>query len=335
MKLYGVKGSPFVRKALVALEEKGLPYELETMVSVNPKSPELLALHPLGKIPVLRDGDVVVPDSSVICAYLEKKLPSPALYPDDPAELAKALFLEEYADTRMFEVLGPILFERVVKRFVMKQEPGRGARGEAPRTRAAAGARLSRVPARRRPRDGAARASASRTSALGAQLATLTLSGIEIDAARWPRTARYYAGAPGAPFVQDRDGRLGHARGGSHAIRPALLQPAAREPARAAARHGGRRDAGRDARPGTRSSSAPASSARCCGSPRRRRPRRCAGNGDEVLVTDGPFAETKEILGGLAILECADLDEALAFAKRCPLARIGTVEVRPEFGPPR
>lgn len=56
-------------------------------------------------------------------------------------------------------------------------------------------------------------------------------------------------------------------------------------------------------------------------------------NGDELLVSDGPFAETKEILGGLAILECADLDQALAFAKRCPLARIGTVEVRPEWGP--
>jgi hypothetical protein len=59
------------------------------------------------------------------------------------------------------------------------------------------------------------------------------------------------------------------------------------------------------------------------------------GQGGDVLVSDGPFAETKEILGGLAILECADRAEALAFAKRCPLARIGTVEVRPEFGPPR
>ncbi len=57
--------------------------------------------------------------------------------------------------------------------------------------------------------------------------------------------------------------------------------------------------------------------------------------GGKVLVSDGPFAETKEILGGLAILECADLDEALAFAKRCPLARIGTVEVRPEWPPAR
>ena len=58
-------------------------------------------------------------------------------------------------------------------------------------------------------------------------------------------------------------------------------------------------------------------------------------DGDEVLVSDGPFAETKEILGGLAILECADLDDALAFARRCPLAKIGTVEVRPEFAAAR
>jgi len=57
--------------------------------------------------------------------------------------------------------------------------------------------------------------------------------------------------------------------------------------------------------------------------------------GGAVLVSDGPFAETKEILGGLALLECADLDEALAWARRCPLVRAGTVEVRPEWGTSR
>jgi len=57
--------------------------------------------------------------------------------------------------------------------------------------------------------------------------------------------------------------------------------------------------------------------------------------GKDVLVSDGPFAETKEILGGLALIECADLDEALGWARRCPLVRAGTVEVRPEWGPPR
>jgi hypothetical protein len=57
--------------------------------------------------------------------------------------------------------------------------------------------------------------------------------------------------------------------------------------------------------------------------------------GNDVLVTDGPFAETKEILGGLAVLECAHLDEALGWAKRCPLLRIGRIEVRPEAAAPR
>jgi hypothetical protein len=54
--------------------------------------------------------------------------------------------------------------------------------------------------------------------------------------------------------------------------------------------------------------------------------------GGEVVVTDGPFAETKEILGGLVLIECAGLDEALAFARRCPIVQFGTVEVRPEWG---
>jgi len=57
--------------------------------------------------------------------------------------------------------------------------------------------------------------------------------------------------------------------------------------------------------------------------------------GGNMLVTDGPFAETKEILGGLAVIECSDLDQALAWARRCPIVRIGTVEVRPEFAAPR
>jgi glutathione S-transferase len=171
------------------------------MVSVTPKPPELLALHPLGKIPVLRDGEVVVPDSSVICAYLEKKFPSPALYPDAPAELAKALFLEEYADTRMFEVLGPILFERVVKRFVMKQEPDEARVAEKLENHLPPMLDYieSKLPGDRAsvlPRFGIA------DVALGAQLGTLRLSGIEIDAKRWPRTARYYAALLARPSFE-------------------------------------------------------------------------------------------------------------------------------------
>ena len=47
------------------------------------------------------------------------------------------------------------------------------------------------------------------------------------------------------------------------------------------------------------------------------------------LVTDGPFAETKEQLGGLYVIEAADLDEATAIAARIPSALIGSIEVRP------
>jgi hypothetical protein len=50
-------------------------------------------------------------------------------------------------------------------------------------------------------------------------------------------------------------------------------------------------------------------------------------------ITDGPFAETKEVLAGYYVLECADLDEALKQAARLPMARWGTVEVRPVMPP--
>src|SRR5690348_11722195 len=51
-------------------------------------------------------------------------------------------------------------------------------------------------------------------------------------------------------------------------------------------------------------------------------------NGD-LLVTDGPFAETKEGIVGFDLLECADLDEAIAVARAHPMARAGRLEIRP------
>jgi hypothetical protein len=48
-----------------------------------------------------------------------------------------------------------------------------------------------------------------------------------------------------------------------------------------------------------------------------------------AIVTDGPFAETKEQIAGFDVLECADLDEAIAVACRHPMARLGILEVRP------
>ncbi|HJQ90864.1 MAG TPA: YciI family protein [Acidimicrobiia bacterium] len=54
-----------------------------------------------------------------------------------------------------------------------------------------------------------------------------------------------------------------------------------------------------------------------------------SGKGGEPVFTDGPFAETKEVLGGFYLLEVADLDEALKWAQQIPGAWYGRVEVRP------
>jgi hypothetical protein len=51
--------------------------------------------------------------------------------------------------------------------------------------------------------------------------------------------------------------------------------------------------------------------------------------GDETLTTDGPFAETKEQLGGFYLVDCKDLDEAIETAAKIPGARDGAIEVRP------
>ena len=52
----------------------------------------------------------------------------------------------------------------------------------------------------------------------------------------------------------------------------------------------------------------------------------------KTMVTDGPFAETKEVVGGFDILECSSLEEAVEIAAEHPIAEMGTIEVRPFWG---
>src|SRR5262245_42436653 len=112
--VYGAGASPFVRKVRVVLAEKKLPYDLEPVLPIN-VSAEFKKISPLGKIPAYRDGEVTLSDSSVICAYLERKHPSPALYPSDPYEFARALWFEEYGDSALVGVTGPkIFFKKII-----------------------------------------------------------------------------------------------------------------------------------------------------------------------------------------------------------------------------
>ncbi len=102
--LYGVSLSPFVRKVRAAFALKSIDYEL---VAVMPGAmdPEFRAISPLSKIPVWQEGEFILPDSSAICAYIERKVPTPPLYPAESRAYGQALFWEEYADTRLVESL--------------------------------------------------------------------------------------------------------------------------------------------------------------------------------------------------------------------------------------
>ncbi len=114
--------SPYVRKVLVALELKGLPYEIDPIVPFMGDD-RFSKLSPLRRIPVFMDDDVTLSDSSVICEYLEDRHPIPPLYPKDPAQRARARWLEEFADTRMGEVFIWRLFNEVaIKPFVWGEE---------------------------------------------------------------------------------------------------------------------------------------------------------------------------------------------------------------------
>ncbi len=90
--------------------EKGLKFESEDLNPYSPP-PNFMALSPLGKIPLLQDGDFILNDSSAICAYLDAEHTTGApMLPENPKALGKTLWIEEYADTALFSVISAGVF---------------------------------------------------------------------------------------------------------------------------------------------------------------------------------------------------------------------------------
>jgi glutathione S-transferase len=114
--------SPYVRKVLVVLDLKGVAYEIDPIVPFLGDD-RFSRVSPLRRIPVLVDERVTLADSSVICQYLEDRYPDPPLYPADVADRARARWLEEYADSRMGEVLIWRLFNQVAIKPAVWGEP--------------------------------------------------------------------------------------------------------------------------------------------------------------------------------------------------------------------
>jgi glutathione S-transferase len=98
MKLYGPAFSPFVARVRTVLHHKGIDYRQEMPPGGSPKSGEYLRLNPIGKVPTLVDGDAAVPESEVICEYLEERFPQPPLLPATPAARAKVRLIGRVAD---------------------------------------------------------------------------------------------------------------------------------------------------------------------------------------------------------------------------------------------
>jgi glutathione S-transferase len=188
MIVHGATPSPFFRKVIVVLEEKGVAYSTKDTAPF-PKTPELLERHPLGKIPFAEVDGAFIPDSSVICAYLERAHPENPTLPADPKQAARALFLEEYSDTKLNEAVGGIFFERFVKPNVFQQETdeARVAEGIENELPGPLDYLESQVPA-----DGWLAGDFSvADAAVGSQLGSLQFARVELDAKRWPKLAAY------------------------------------------------------------------------------------------------------------------------------------------------
>lgn len=181
--------SPYVRKVLAFLHCKKIAYRIDPIVPFFGDE-RFSKLSPVRRIPVLIDDRVTLCDSSVICQYLEERHPEPSLYPRDIADRARARWLEEFADTRIGDVLIWKLFnQRVINPFVF---------GEATDEAVVQQALNQDIPEildyleTELPADGFAFAAFSIADiAVAVAFRNAAFAGYRVDAARWPKTAGF------------------------------------------------------------------------------------------------------------------------------------------------
>jgi len=95
---------PYVQRAVIALTEKGVPFD-RVYIDLAAKPDWFLAVSPLGKVPLLRAGEHVIFESAVILEYLEETQPSP-LYPADPLARARARAMIEFGSAILSDIWG-------------------------------------------------------------------------------------------------------------------------------------------------------------------------------------------------------------------------------------
>jgi glutathione S-transferase len=105
--------SPYVRKVMAVCDVKGVAYRIDPIIPFQGND-EFGRLSPVRRIPVLIDDQVTLADSTVIAEYLDERYQKPRLFPDTPAERARARWVEEFADTRIGDVFIWRLFNPAV-----------------------------------------------------------------------------------------------------------------------------------------------------------------------------------------------------------------------------
>jgi glutathione S-transferase len=113
--VHSVPGSPFGRAALAILEEKGAAYRFVPLPPGSSKSPEHLARHPFGRVPVLEHDGFTLYETQAILRYLDRVLPEPALTPADPRQAARMDQVMNVSDWYLFQGVGNVIgFQRIV-----------------------------------------------------------------------------------------------------------------------------------------------------------------------------------------------------------------------------
>jgi glutathione S-transferase len=127
-KVHSIPGSPFGRAVLTTLQEKGASFRFSPVVPGGLRSPEHLARHPFGRVPVLEHHGFLLYETQAILRYLDRVLPAPALTPADPRRAARMDQVMNVNDWYLFHGVGNvIIFHRVVGPRVMGLKPDEAA----------------------------------------------------------------------------------------------------------------------------------------------------------------------------------------------------------------
>jgi glutathione S-transferase len=126
--VHSIPGSPFGRSVLLMLEEKRGAYRLAPVAPGTMRSPDYLALHPFGRVPVLQHGDFRLYETQAILRYLDRLLPQPSLTPVDLRRAARMDQAMNVNDWYLFHDVGNvIIFHRIIAPQLLGQAPDEDA----------------------------------------------------------------------------------------------------------------------------------------------------------------------------------------------------------------